>query len=364
METPVAIWQGEVLRNLTNAQLARRIGLDVDNSGGLTYDLVVVGAGPAGLAAAVYGASEGLSTLTLESVALGGQAGTSSRIENYLGFPAGLSGSELASRAMVQASKFGARTTVPQEACVLKREDGRYKIRLSEGGEVSANSVIVASGARYRRLDVPRLEEFEGLSIHYAATEAEAQMCAGNEVAVIGGGNSAGQAAVFLAERARKVYLLIRGHDLRESMSRYLVDRVESTPNVELLANTEVRELLGDEAPLEGVVVEDNRTGERRTLGARALFVFIGADANAGWLEDTLQLDDKGFILAGADLDHPSLDEGLWQGLSRQPYLFETSLPGVFATGDVRSGSIKRVASAVGEGSMAVRLVHQHLSNA
>lgn len=363
-ETPVAVWNGEALRNPTNAQLARRIGLDVDNSGGQTYDLIVVGAGPAGLAATVYGASEGLSTLNLEAVALGGQAGTSSRIENYLGFPAGLSGMELASRAMVQANKFGARTTVPQEACVLERKDGCYKIRLSEGGEVRGSSVIVASGARYRRLDVPRLEEFEGLSVHYAATEAEAQMCADEEVAVVGGGNSAGQAAVFLAGRARKVYLLIRGDDLGKSMSRYLVDRVEATENIELLTNTEIRELLGDEAPLEGVVVENKRKDARRTLGTRSLFVFIGADANAGWLEGTLQLDDKGFVLTGTDLNRSFLNQALWPEGSREPILFETSLPGVFAVGDVRSESIKRVASAVGEGSMAVRLVHQRLSEA
>lgn len=363
-ETPVAVWNGEALRNPTNAQLARRIGLDVDNSEEQTYDLIVVGAGPAGLAATVYGASEGLSTLNLEAVALGGQAGTSSRIENYLGFPAGLSGMELASRAMVQANKFGARTTVPQEACVLERKDGCYKIRLSEGGEVRGSSVIVASGARYRRLDVPRLEEFEGLSVHYAATEAEAQMCADEEVAVVGGGNSAGQAAVFLAGRARKVYLLIRGDDLGKSMSRYLVDRVEATENIELLTNTEIRELLGDEAPLEGVVVDNKRKGARRTLGTRSLFVFIGADANAGWLEGTLQLDDKGFVLTGTGLNRSFLNQALWPEGSREPILFETSLPGVFAVGDVRSESIKRVASAVGEGSMAVRLVHQRLSEA
>ncbi len=361
-ETPVAIWHGRALKNPSNTEVARAIGLDVDNSGDQTYDLIVVGAGPAGLAATVYGASEGLSTLNLESVALGGQAGTSSRIENYLGFPAGLSGSELASRAMVQANKFGAKTTVPQEACVLEKEEGFYKMRLSEGGEVRSNSVIIASGARYRRLDVSRLDEFEGLSVYYAATEAEAQVCAGEEVAVVGGGNSAGQAAVFLAGRARKVYLLIRGDDLGKSMSRYLVDRVEATENIELLANTEIRELLGNEPPLEGIVVEDNRVGERRTLGTRALFVFIGADANTGWLEDTVQLDEKGFVLSGTDLDRSLLDENLWPEGSRQPLLFETSLPGIFTVGDVRSGSIKRVASAVGEGSMAVRLVHQHLS--
>src|SRR5215212_3929166 len=283
-ETPVTIWQGKnVLKNPTNAEFARTTGLKVDVPWERTYDLVVVGAGPAGLGAAVYGASEGLSTLVLESVALGGQAGTSSRIENYPGFPAGLSGFELASRILVQADKFGARTAVPQEAVSLRREDGYYRIELSEGGEVAARSVIAATGARYRRLDVTQLEQFEGVDVHYAATEAEVQPCEGEEVAVVGGGNSAGQAAMFLAGRTRRVYLLIRGNGLGKSMSRYLVDRIMDAENVELLANTEVRELMGEDR-LEGVVVEDNRSGARRTLDARALFVFIGAEANTSWL--------------------------------------------------------------------------------
>src|ERR687896_2251767 len=254
-ETPVTVWQGEeVLKNPTNAEFARTTGLAIDAPRDRTYDLVVVGTGPAGLGAAVYGASEGLSTLVLESTALGGQAGTSSRIENYPGFPAGLSGFELASRVLVQADKFGARAAVPEEAVGLRREDGHYHIELSEGGQVIARSVIAASGARYRRLDVPRIERFEGVSIHYAATEAEAQRCEGEEAVVVGGGNSAGQAAVFLAERTRRVYLLIRGEDLGKSMSRYLVDRIMDAENVELLANTEVRELIG-EHHLEAVVV-------------------------------------------------------------------------------------------------------------
>jgi thioredoxin reductase (NADPH) len=362
-ETPVTIWQGEdVLKNPTKAELARVIGLMVDAPRERTYDLVVVGAGPAGLGASVYGASEGLSTLALESTALGGQAGTSSRIENYPGFPAGLSGFELASRILVQADKFGARTAVPQEAVGLRREDGYYRIELSEGGEVAARSVIAASGARYRRLDVPRLERFEGVSIHYAATEAEAQRCEGGEVVVVGGGNSAGQAAVFLARRTRRVYLLIRGDDLGRSMSRYLVDRIMDAENVELLANTEIRELMGEER-LDGVVVEEKRSGARRTLGAQALFVFIGAEANTGWLQGAVKLDQRGFVLTGRELDRSVLDEDAWQERSREPYPLETSLPGVFAAGDVRSGSIKRVASAVGEGSMAVRLVHQYLAD-
>jgi thioredoxin reductase (NADPH) len=361
-EAPVTVWQGEdVLKNPTNIEFARATGLEVDAPLGRTYDLVVVGAGPAGLGASVYGASEGLSTLALESVALGGQAGTSSRIENYPGFPAGLSGFELASRVLVQADKFGARTAVPQEAVDLEWEDGYYSLGLSGGGEVVARSVIAASGARYRRLDVASLGRFEGESVHYAATEAEALRCEGEEVAVVGGGNSAGQAAVFLAGRTRRVYLLVRGEDLGKSMSRYLVDRITATENVELLANTEVRELLGVER-LDGVVVEDNRSGSRRTLGARALFVFIGAQANTGWLRGTVELDERGFVLTGEALDRSLLDEDPWRERSRGPFLLETSMPGIFAAGDARAGSIKRVASAVGEGSMAVRLVHQYLA--
>ena len=363
-ETPVAIWQSKAaLKNPTNAELAQVIGLAVDAPRKQTYDLVVIGTGPAGLGAAVYGASEGLATLALESIALGGQAGTSSRIENYLGFPVGLSGFELASRALIQANKFGARTAVPLEAVGLRRgEDGHYRIGLSEGGEVVARSVIAATGARYRRLEVPRLERFEGVSVHHAATEAEAQRYEGEEVAVVGGGNSAGQAALFLAGRTQKVYLLIRGDDLGKGMSRYLVDRVADAENVELLASTEVRELMGEDR-LEGVFVGNNRSGGRRTLGAKALFVFIGAEANTGWLEGAVQLDQRGFVLTGGDSDRSALGGETGQELLREPYLLETSLPGVFAAGDVRSGSIKRVASAVGEGAMAVRLVHRYLTD-
>ena len=364
-ETPVTVWQGEdVLKNPTNLEFARATGLEVGAPTDRTYDLLVVGTGPAGLGASVYGASEGLSTLALESVALGGQAGTSSRIENYPGFPAGLSGFELASRVLVQADKFGAHTAVPQEAIGLqRREDGRFLIELSAGGEVTARSVIVASGARYRRLDVANLGRFEGESVHYAATEAEAQRCEGEEVAVVGGGNSAGQAALFLAARTRRVYLLIRGEDLGKSMSSYLVDRITSAGNIDLLANTEVRELVGEDR-LDGVMVEDNRSDARRTLGVRALFAFIGAEANTGWLRGTVELDERGFVLTGRELDDSAFDEDPWRELSREPFLLETSMPGVFAAGDVRSGSTKRCASAVGEGAMAVRLVHQYLADA
>jgi thioredoxin reductase (NADPH) len=363
-ETPVTVWQGkDVLKNPTMAEFARTTGLEVRAPLERTYDLMVVGAGPAGLGASVYGASEGLSTLALESVALGGQAGTSSRIENYPGFPAGLSGFELASRVLVQADKFGARTAVPREAIGLRREDGHFRVLLSDGGVVAAHSVIAASGARYRRLEVAGLGRFEGVSVHYAATEAEAQRCEDKEVAVVGGGNSAGQAALFLAGRTRRVYLLIRGDDLGKSMSRYLVDRISRTENVELLTETEIRELSGEDR-LEELVVEDNRSGIRRTLGARALFVFIGARANTGWLQGAVELDERGFVLTGRELDGYALErEEEWQKRSREPFLLETSMPGVFAAGDVRSGSIKRCASAVGEGAMAVKLVHQYLAD-
>jgi thioredoxin reductase (NADPH) len=364
-ETPVTVWQGrDVLKNPSMAEFARTTGLEVGAPLERTYDLVVVGAGPAGLGASVYGASEGLSTLALESVALGGQAGTSSRIENYPGFPAGLSGFELASRVLVQADKFGARTAVPREAIGLRREDGHFRVMLREGVEVASRSVIAASGARYRRLEVDGLGRFEGVSVHYAATEAEAQRCEDEQVAVVGGGNSAGQAALFLAGRTRRVYLLIRGDDLGKSMSRYLVDRISGAENIELLANTEIRELSGEDR-LEGITVADNRSGARRTLVARALFVFIGARANTDWLQGTVELDERGFVLTGRELDAFALEkEEDWRERSREPFLLETSMPGVFAAGDVRSGSIKRCASAVGEGAMAVKLVHQYLADA
>jgi len=313
-ETPVTVWQGkDVLKNPTMAEFARTTGLEVGAPLEQTYDLVVVGAGPAGLGASVYGASEGLSTLALESVALGGQAGTSSRIENYPGFPAGLSGFELASRVLVQADKFGARTAVPREAIGLRREDGYFRVMLSDGVEVASRSVIAASGARYRRLEVAGLGRFEGVSVHYAATEAEAQRCEDEEVVVVGGGNSAGQAAMFLAGRTRKVYLLIRGDDLGKSMSRYLVDRISRAENVELLTGTEIRELSGEDH-LEGITVEDNRSGASRALGARALFVFIGARANTGWLQGAVELDERGFVLTGRELDGSALEnEEDWQ---------------------------------------------------
>jgi thioredoxin reductase (NADPH) len=346
-ETPVVIWRDRVLRNPSIAELATLVGLRPPTGGEDLLDLLVVGSGPAGLAAAVYGASDGLSTLTIDAVASGGQAGTSSRIENYLGFPSGISGAELADRAAVQAERFGAQLNIPAEATRLDLDDGCFVLHMADGSEAAGRAVVVASGARYRRLAVERLEQFEGVSVYYAATPVEASMCVGDPIVIVGGGNSAGQAAVFLARTAQHVRLLIRGGDLTASMSRYLADRIERTPGIEVCYHTEVRELVG-ERTLEEVVVEDNRTGTRSRVPCRALFLFIGADPHARWLEGTVQLDRHGFVCTGPDA-------------GRQSSL-ESSQPGVFAVGDVRSGSVKRVAAAVGEGSMAVRLIHEHLA--
>jgi thioredoxin reductase (NADPH) len=352
VEAPVVIWGDHVLRNPTNAELAAVVGLRDDAPSLALCDIVVAGAGPAGLAAAVYGASEGLATVALDGVATGGQASTSSKIENYLGFPAGISGAELAERATMQARKFGARIAVGAEVTALKRRDGRYAVTLADGETLAARTVVIATGARYRRLPVERLEQFEGAGVYYAATLMEAQLCAGHAVAVVGGGNSAGQATIFLAQHASHVYLLLRHADLGRDMSRYLADRIERMPRVDVLPETEVRELVGEHA-LEAVVVEDGRSGARRRLDVGELFVFIGAVPCTHWLRGAVALDPQGYVLTGADAAPAT--EG------RTPLLLETSLPGVLAVGDVRSGSIKRVSSAVGEGAMAVRLVHEHL---
>ena len=359
-ETPVVIWCGEkVLRNPSNAELAKVVGLPVATSNEKACDLVIVGLGPAGLAAAVYGASEGLDTIAVDAVAPGGQAATSSRIENYLGFPSGISGAELAERAAIQAVKFGARPRVAQQATSLAREDGHYVIRLEDGAEIQSRSVVIATGAHYRRLAVPRLEQFEATSVYYAATEIEAQFCRLDPVAIVGGGNSAGQAAVFLSSHSPVVHLLVRGSDFGETMSRYLVDRIERIETIQVHLHTEVKELLGDDT-LTGVVAVDKETGERRELAVRALFIFIGAIPRTEWLGDVLALDERGFVLTGRDVERDGSQIAPAQP-EHEPLLLETSRPGVFAVGDVRSGSIKRVASAVGEGSMAVRLVWEHL---
>jgi len=353
-ETPVVIWGARMLKNPANAELARELGFAPAPAPAQVVDLLVVGAGPAGLSASVYGASEGLSALTVESVAVGGQAGTSTRIENYLGFPAGLSGADLTARAALQAAKFGAQISVPVQAVGLQPGAGVHLVHLSDGTQVGARAVVIATGARSRRLDLDGLAALEGTGVYYAATPEEASRHAGDAVAVVGGGNSAGQAAVFLAARTRRVYLLVRRDDMAATMSGYLSDQLTRHPNIEILARTEVAALHG-EGELRGLTVADRRDGTRRELDARALFVFIGADPPTGWLQDVLALDRSGFVLTGSDA--PATDE---PAAGRLP--LETTVPGVFAAGDVRSGSIKRVASAVGEGSMAVRLVHDHLA--
>ncbi|WP_036511218.1 FAD-dependent oxidoreductase [Nocardia aobensis] len=358
-DTPVVIWHGEkVLRNPTNAELARIVGLPVPDAAQDVSDLIVVGAGPAGLAASVYGASDGLNTVTLESFAAGGQASTSSRIENYLGFPAGISGAELAERAVIQAGKFGARILVSAEVTGLESEGGDHVLRLADGGTVRGRAVVLATGARYRKLSVPGIEVLEGTSVYYAATHQEARMCGTDPVAIVGGGNSAGQATVFLADRVSHVDLLIRGGDLGKSMSRYLVDQIERHPRVTVHRNTEIREVHGEKY-LDEIVVENNHTGARDTLRVRALFVFIGAVPHTGWLADTIALDDHGFVRTGMDAVRARADGNQWIG-DRPSRTLETSLPGLFAVGDVRSDSVKRVASAVGEGAMAVRQIHEY----
>ena len=359
-ETPVVVASdGRILRNPSNAELGREIGLGSATVPPPLCDVVVVGSGPAGLAASVYAASEGLDVLGVEATATGGQAGTSSRIENYLGFPAGVSGTELTQRASVQAMKFGARLTVPATAVKLNSTPGRHEVALSDGNVATGRSVVIATGAQYRRLDVPGLDEFEGVGVYYAATEAEAQLCRGDPIAIVGGGNSAGQAALFLSKRVAECRILIRGGDLGKSMSRYLVDQIERSDSIEVWPHTEVAELRG-ERELESITVVDNQSGERTEIPAKALFVFIGASPHTDWLSDQLATDAAGFLLTGRDVQGDDLGE--FDG--GRPLFLETSRPGIFAVGDVHSGSIKRVASAVGEGSMAVRLVHQRLAGA
>jgi thioredoxin reductase (NADPH) len=360
-ELPVVIASGTVLRRPTPGELSAYLGLTVDSVSDRCFDLVVVGAGPAGLAAAVYGASEGLHTLVVEMIGVGGQAGGSSRIENYLGFPLGISGGELTERAFVQAEKFGAVVSSPCTAESLKEQAGHLTVRLSDGTDVAGRAVIVASGARYRRLDVERLDEFEDNGVYYAATEMEARICASSPVLVVGGGNSAGQAAMFLAEQADSpVTVIIRGSDLGANMSRYLVERIEANPRIRVLTNARITAVDGDRSLTSARVTTADGDA---TLPCVALFSFIGAEPSAGWLSRCAALDDRGFVLTDLSLGEEDLGER-WAALGRRPLPFETSHPGLFAAGDVRSGSTKRVAAAVGEGSASVRSVHEHLSYA
>jgi thioredoxin reductase (NADPH) len=354
-DTPVLICRGQlVLRNPSNAEAAACFGLNmgIDQAG--VYDMIVIGAGPGGLAAAVYGASEGLNVLVVESNAPGGQAGSSSRIENYLGFPMGISGQELADRAFVQAEKFGAQIFIARTARGLRCANSPYTVELDDGGLVQGRTIIIATGSRYRKLDLPNIEQFEGVGIYYGATQVEAHICQNDEVAIVGGGNAAGQAAVFLAGFAKHVHLLVRGPDLGQTMSRYLIARIEASREITVETLTTIEALEGN-SHLERIRWRNARTGLSDAHEIRHLFLMTGADPNTAWLGQCLALDAKRFIKTGPDVatDWP---------LRRAPFLLETSVPGIFAVGDIRANSVKRVASAVGEGSMAVQFVHLALA--
>ncbi len=353
-DTPVVVCKEHLLRNPSNRQLADAVGLHklLERT---VYDLAVVGAGPAGLAAAVYGASEGLKTVVLESTAPGGQAGSSMRIENYLGFPTGLTGSDLAERAVLQANKFGAVLSIPAAVTGVTFNGGYSVVALDGGETVVTKCLLVATGAEYRRLEVEGCAQFEGSGVFYAATPTEVQQCRGANVVVVGGGNSAGQAAVFLAGQAKQVYILIRGDNLYRQMSSYLARRIEQTPNIQVLLETSVARMLGN-GQLSTVEVVNRKTRDTRALQVAALFSFIGAVPRTGWLPKDVETDDKGFVRTGSAVE--KLSDGVTR---REPFLLETSRRGVFAAGDVRASSVKRVASAVGEGSMAIQFVHEYL---
>jgi thioredoxin reductase (NADPH) len=360
-DIPVLICRGQsVLRNPTNQQIADCLGFNESVDATKARDLVIVGAGPSGLAAAVYGASEGLDVLVLEANAPGGQAGSSSKIENYLGFPTGISGQDLAARAYVQAQKFGAHLMVARAALQLSCARKPYAIGIDDAARVPGRAIIIATGAEYRKLAIDNLAQFEGAGVYYSATRMESELCRGEEVVVVGGGNSAGQAAVFLAQAVQRVHMLVRSGGLEKSMSRYLIRRIEQHPSIVLWLRTEVVGLEGDRH-LESVTWRGTLTAKVETRAIRHLFVMAGAVPNTRWLDGCVALDRKGFIKTGADLTNDDLASAHWP-LARAPYLLETSLPAVFAVGDVRSGNLKRVASAVGEGSIAVALVHRALS--
>jgi thioredoxin reductase (NADPH) len=361
-DIPVVVCSGKnVLRNPENQKLAECLGFAGQIDEHRIYDVAIVGAGPAGLAAAVYAASEGLDAVVIESEFPGGQAGASSKIENYVGFPMGISGQELAGRAVVQAEKFGAQMTVGQKVVKVKCDQRPYELTLENGGLIETRSIVIATGAQYNKPNVENLERFEGQGIYYAATFMEAQLCTGAEIIVVGGGNSAGQAAAFLAETVQKVYMLVRGKELSETMSRYLVQRIVENPAIELHLQTKIVAVGGD-SHLERVTWLNRATGEESVCDIRHVFVMAGASPRTDWLRGCVALDQQGFILTGRDLDPVLATAPVKWPLSRPPQMLETSLPAVFAVGDIRSGNVKRVASAVGEGSISIHLVHLALA--
>ena len=355
----VVMFDGRVLADPANTEVAEALGVPTRPGGG-RYDVTVIGAGPAGLAAAVYGASEGLSTVVLEPEAIGGQAGTSSLIRNYLGFPSGVSGGDLAVRAYTQALSFGAEYVYGSPACGLRPDGPELVVTLSDGSEVRSRAVIVATGVAYRRLGIPVLDALTGAGVFYGAASSEARAMKDREVFVAGGANSAGQAAVHLARYAAQVTVLVRGHSLADSMSEYLIREIESAPNITVRPRVAVTGGAG-QGRLERLTLTDLESGAAETVDAAALFVLIGAEPRTQWLPDAVRRDQSGFVLTGSDLLHDGQAHEQWP-LRRPPMLLESSLPGLFAAGDVRHGSVKRVASAVGEGSIAIRLVHDHLS--
>ncbi len=362
-EVPVVICNGQtVLRNPSIQELADCLGFNVSIDQSQVRDLIIVGAGPSGLAAAVYAASEGLDALVIETDAPGGQAGSSSKIENYLGFPVGISGQELASRAIAQAQKFGAKMMVAHRVVQLDCKRRPYEVVLDNGNKIAARAIVISTGAQYNKPPIANLKKFEGQGIYYGATYIESQLCEHEDVVVVGGGNSAGQAAVFLSQTARKVHMLVRSGELSETMSRYLIQRITDNPAIELHYKTEIVALQG-ETQLERVSWLDKVTGETSTHDIRHVFVMAGASPRTKWLQGCVALDDKGFILTGRDLDASMslVPPSAWP-LTRPPQMLETSLPAVFAVGDVRSGNVKRVASAVGEGAIAIHLVHRALA--
>lgn len=350
---------GEVLFNPPVDELATRMGLRT-RAETTFYDFVIVGGGPAGLAAAVYGASEGLKTLLVERSAPGGQAGMSSRIENYLGFPSGLTGADLARRAFAQARRFGAEILSPQEAVGL-RVDGPYRfVKLRDGSEISCHALLIASGLSWRKLDIPGIERLQEAGVYYGAAMTEAQLCAGEDVFVVGGANSAGQAAVYFAQFARSVTILVRADSLQKGMSQYLIDQIAKIENIQVETLSEVVEVHGEDH-LESVTILNSETGETRTVPTAALFIFIGAVPCTAWLRGKLPMDERGYLLTGSLLPRDGNGPRGWKE-DRDPFIFESIIPGVFAAGDTRHSSIKRVASAVGEGSITVQMVHQYLS--
>jgi thioredoxin reductase (NADPH) len=351
-----------VLRSPSIQKLANCLGFNSSIDDTHVRDLIIVGAGPAGLAAAVYAASEGLDVLMIETQAPGGQAGSSSKIENYLGFPTGVSGQELAARATTQAQKFGASMMIARSVVRLDCDHHPYKVVLDCGDAPPARAIVIATGAQYNKPRLANLEKFEGEGIYYGATYIESQLCENEEVAVVGGGNSAGQAAVFLSQTARKVHMLVRSGELSSTMSRYLIQRLTENPQIELHLNTEIVALEGGPR-LERMVWQDKKTGDISTRDIQHVFIMTGASPRTEWLRGCLALDDKGFILTGRDLDAAGTpDQNPRWPLARAPQMLETSLPGVFAVGDVRAGNVKRVASAVGEGAISIHLVHRALA--